>query len=51
MQDVSEVPDFRRITDYLEQIPSSEANSCSGSQEIPRPLRNTTVNYRVKESP
>jgi hypothetical protein len=40
-----------KLTNYMEQSPSWEANRSSATQEIPRILWNPKVHYRIQKSP
>ena len=41
----------RQLTNSIKQIPRSEANSSSASQEIPGILRDLKVHYRFHKNP
>jgi len=41
---------MNKLTNYLEESPSCEANSSSASQEIPCTLSNRKVHYCVQQN-
>jgi hypothetical protein len=45
------ITNAQKLTNYMEQSPSWEANSSSAGQEIPHILRNTEVRYRLHKFP